>query len=83
MRLAVDMLEDEIRLARRRDTGIEQVRDVRVGQPGEKIAFAPESLFAGATNQCDVEQFDRCASLEASVAAFGQPHAAHPALPDE
>ena len=49
------MLEDEIRLARRRHTRIDEVRDVRVGQAGENCALAPESLFTGTTNQCDVQ----------------------------
>ena len=83
MRLAVDVLEDEIRLARWRHTGIDEVRDVRMGQPGEECAFAPESLFAGAADQRDVQQLDRRASFEAAVAALGQPDAAHPALADE
>ena len=80
--LAVDMLEDEIRLARGRHTRIDEVRDVRVGQAGENCALAPESLFAGAAHQRDVQQLDRRAPFETAVAAFGQPHAAHPALAD-
>ena len=49
---------------------------------GEKVAFAPEPLLAGAPHQRDVQQLDRRASLEAAVAALRQPDAAHPALAD-
>ena len=80
--LAVDVLEHEIRLAGRRDAGVDEVRDVRVGEPGEDGAFAPESLFAGAADQRDVQQLDRRAAFEAAVAALGEPDAAHPALAD-
>ena len=82
MRLAVDVLEHEIRLAGRRDAGVDEVRDARVAQPGEDGAFAREPLFAGAADQRDVQQLDRGASLEAAVAALGEPHAAQPALSD-
>ena len=80
--LTVHVLEDEIRLARSRHARIDEVRDVRVGEPGENVAFAPESLFAGAAHQRDVQQLDRRASFEAAVASLRQPHAAHPALTD-
>ena len=81
--LTVDVLEDEIRLARRRHARIDEARDVRVRDPGEDVAFAPEPLLAGAAHQRDVQQLDRRAPLEAAVAALGQPDAAHPALADE
>jgi hypothetical protein len=80
--LAVDVLEDEIGLAGWRHAGVDQVRDVRMGEPGEDVPFAPESLFAGAADQRDVEQLDRGPAFEAAVAALREPHAAHPALPD-
>ena len=51
-------------------------------EPGEDGAFAPEPLFAAAADQRDVQQLDRGAALEAAVAAFGEPDAAHPALAD-
>ena len=66
-----------------RDAGVDQVRDVRMRQPGEDGAFAPEPLFAGAADQRDVEQLDGRAALEAAVAALGQPDAAHAALADQ
>ena len=80
--LTVDVFEDEIGLACWRHAGIDEVRDVRVGEPGEDVAFAPEPLFAGAADQRDVQQLDRGPPLEAPVAALGEPDAAHPTLPD-
>ena len=80
--LAVDVLEHEIGLAGRRDAGIDEVRDVRVGQAGEDGAFATEALLARAADERDVQQLDRRAPLETAVAAFGEPDAAHPAPPD-
>ncbi len=44
--LAVDVLEHQVRLAVRRDAGVDQLRDVRVAQPGEDAALAPEALLA-------------------------------------
>ena len=79
---AVHVLEHEVRLARRRHSRIDEVRDVRVGEPGENVALAPEPLFAGAPQQREVQQLDRRAPFEAAVAALGQPHAAHAALTD-
>ena len=65
-----------------RHARIDEVRDVRVRQLGEDVAFAPESLLAGAAHQRNVQQLDRRTSFEAAVAALGQPDAAHPALTD-
>ena len=48
--LTVHVLEDEVRLARCRYTRIDEASDVRVRHLGEKIAFAPESLLAGAAH---------------------------------
>ncbi len=38
-RLALDVLEDEVRLARAGDAGVEQAGDVRVGEPREDVAL--------------------------------------------
>ena len=84
-RLAVDVLEDEVGLAARRDAGVDQPRDVRVGQPREQAALALESLLAARrarAHQRQVEQLDRGAALEAPVRALGQPDGPHAALPD-
>ena len=80
--MTVDVLEHEIRLAGGRHTGIDEMRDSRMGQPREDIAFALESFFAGTTDQRDVEQLDRGAPFEPAVASFGEPDAAGSALAD-
>ena len=41
----LDELQDQVRLAGRRDAGVDQPRDVRVREPREDIAFAPEALL--------------------------------------
>ena len=69
--LAVDVLEHEVGLAERRDAGIEEVRDVRMAQPRQDAAFAPEALLAVAADQAGVQQLDRGHALEAAVAALG------------
>src|SRR5262245_64176755 len=54
---------------RRRDAGVEEPRDVRVRQPGEDLALAPEPFGAGAPDEARVEQLDGGVALEAPVAA--------------
>ena len=77
--LAFDVLEDQVGLAHRGHAGIDQVRDVRVGQLRQDAALAREPLFAGAADERDVQQLHRSAALVAAVAALGQPHRAHAA----
>src|SRR6202158_1537905 len=48
--LSLDVFENQIRLAVGKYAGVDQVRDVRVRQPGEEAAFSLESLLAGATD---------------------------------
>ena len=81
--LAVHVLENEIWLPARRDTGVDQVRDARMPQSGEKSAFTAETLFSCAADERDVQQFHGGASLEAAVAALRQPDATGSPLPDQ
>src|SRR5262245_52962798 len=71
--LTVHMLENEVRLARCRDPRIDEASDVGMSELREKRAFAPEPLFAVASHQGDVQQLDRGAPLEASLAPFCEP----------
>src|SRR5262249_3443524 len=80
---ACDVFEDEIRLAGRRDAGVDQTRDMRMRQTGEYRAFPAKTLLAGTPDERDVEELDRHASLETTIAALGQPDAAHSSLTDE
>ncbi len=81
-RLPVDVLEDDVRLARGRHAGVDQARDVRVGEPREDRALAAEALLAGAADEARVQELDGDAPLEAPVAAARQPDRAHSALAD-
>ncbi len=78
---ALDVLEHEVRLAGRRDAGVEQARDVRVRQSGEQRPLAPEALVAAFPEQRQVQQLHGDGAFEPSVAPPGAPdraHAAHP-----
>ena len=79
---ALDVLEHEVRLAGGRDAGVDEARDVRMGEPREDRAFALEALFAGAADQRGVQQLERRLALEAAVAAGGEPDRAHAAVAD-
>ena len=78
--LAGHMLEHEVGLALLGDPGIDEARDVRVRQPRQDRALAPEARGQRALKQAGVQQLDRRAGLEAPVAAFSQPDRAHAAL---
>ena len=82
-RIAFDVLQDQVRLARGRDAGVEESCDVRVGQTGQEVALAAEALLAGLTEQARVQELDRGFALEATVAALCEPDVAHAALTDE
>jgi hypothetical protein len=78
-RHAVDMLEDEIRLAAFGDAGVEEARDVRMRESRERLALAREPRRAAAAEQREVEQLERDARVVAAVAAASEPDAAHAA----
>src|SRR5262249_47204565 len=65
--LSIDVFEDQVRRSRRRDAGIDQLRDVWMNEAAEDGTFASEALF-GASSQRDVQEFDRCTPIEAAVA---------------
>ena len=81
--LPVDVLEDEVGLAERRDSSVDEVGDVRVSEAGQEGALPHEALPARPPDEVGVEELDRGRPLEAAVAAAGEPHAAHAASPDE
>jgi hypothetical protein len=80
-RPAFHVLEHQIRLAAAQ-TRIDEACDVGVVQQRKEAPLAPEPLLTAAPHERDVQELDRRTSCEAAVAAFAQPHAAHPALPD-
>ena len=81
--LAFDVFQDQIRLAGRRHPGVDEMRDVRMSEAGQDAALAPEAPFAGVPDEAGVEKLHGGPSLEAAIAPPGEPHAAHPSLPDD
>src|ERR1700691_1325824 len=79
---AVHILEDQIRLAASRHSGIKQLGDVRVGKPAYDAALAFESFLRRRAGESDAHELDGGAALESAVAAFGQPYDTHPSLPN-
>jgi hypothetical protein len=80
--LAVDQLEHEVGLAVGRDAGIEHAGDVRVGQPRENRALAPEALCRRVAEPRQVQQLDRHAAFVLAVGAACPPDGAAAALAD-
>ena len=66
----------------RREAGIEQMRDLRMGEPREDTGLAGEALGCVASEQRRVQQLDGGALRELAVAALSQPYRAHAALAD-
>ena len=80
--VALNVLEDEVRLSCARYPGLDQFGDIRMGQAPENVAFALESLLFCPADQGDFEKFHRYFSLKSRVVSFRQPDAAHAPLPD-
>ena len=74
---ALDVLQNQERLAGIGDTGVDEAGDVRMAQPREGRALAVKPLAARRIQESEVEQLDRGASLEATVASVRQPNRAH------
>ncbi len=81
-RCAQNVLEHEIRLPDRRHARIDEMRDVRVREACQKASLPLETRFAGAPDEAHVQELHCGLTLEAAVAAPGQPDAAHAALAD-
>jgi hypothetical protein len=79
-RPSLDVFQDEVGNARRRQAAVDQARDVRVLQMREDLPFLAEALqqAEGGVGQ----QFDRDALFEMAVGALGQQHDAHAAAPE-
>ena len=83
-RLALDVLEHEVRLAAGVHAGVDQPRDVRMrrGAPSALPSRRKRSM-PPRPEQRQVEQLDRDARLVAPVAAVREPHRAHAALAEQ
>jgi hypothetical protein len=78
-RRALDVLEHQIRLLPLGHAGVDQPSDVRMVEPREQLAFAPETRSPAARQQCQARKLDRDAPFVAPVAAPRQPHRTHAA----
>src|ERR1700685_1100957 len=79
-RCAINVFEDEIRLAIGGNAGIEEVGNVRMRKAAKDAAFAFESYFSGAAGEPTVHELHRSLPLEPAVTATGEPDAAHSAM---
>ncbi len=80
--LPLDVFEHQVGLAVDRDSGVDEVGDVGMGEPGEKAAFALESLLGRASEKRHVEELYRRAPLEAAITPPRHPDRAHAAPAD-
>src|SRR5690606_39938865 len=74
-----DVLEHEVRHAERRRSRIQQACDVRVRHMTEDLSFAEEAFARGRLRDVRMQDLDRDETVEASVAAAGEPYLAHAA----
>ena len=79
-RRAVNVFEDEIRLAIGGNAGIEEVGNVRMSESAKDATFAFESFFSRAPGERDAHELHRSLPLEPAVTATGEPDASHSAL---
>src|SRR5688572_10062018 len=77
--LTFHMFEHQITLTRSGDARIDQLRNVRMGEPSEDAALALEALLPRAI-EADAEKLDSHTAFEPSVVAFRQPHGTHSSL---
>src|ERR1700730_975847 len=78
----VDIFENEIGLARRRNSGIDKLRNVRMRKPAQNTPLTFESCLTASAHQCYVQELNCYLAFETSIAALREPHASHTALPD-
>ena len=79
-RFTVHVFQHEIRLAERRDTGINQPGDVGMSETGQDAAFPPEPFSARPADQGGIQKFDGGPAFESAVTSARQPHGAHSAV---
>src|ERR1700733_13698713 len=69
-RRAINVFEDEIRLAIGGNAGIEEFGNVRMSEPAKDAAFAFESFFSRAPGERYTHELHRRLPVESAVAAF-------------
>ena len=77
--VAVNVLQDQKPPVVRSRAGIEQPRDVRMGEPREHLSLAAEALRQLLLRNARVEELDGALGFEAPIAAACEPDLAHSA----
>ncbi len=75
--LALHILDDQVGLAIRHRTRIDEARDVGVRQPRQHASLTTKSIESVRRVRGQVEELDRERAFEVAVAALRQPHFAH------
>ena len=81
-RLALDVLEHEVRRAVRRGPAVEQAGDVGMLERGRDLPLAPEALQRELARHAGPDELDGDLLLELVVGAAGEVDHAHAALPE-
>jgi len=80
--MALNVLENKIRLLSRRHSRVDQFRDVCMPHAAQNVALASESLLACISHTCDIEKLHCYAPLKPSIISFCQPDTAHTTVAD-
>src|SRR5262249_4308596 len=81
-RLALNVLQNEIGLARSRYSSVQKIRNVGMREPPEYGAFPLKAFLASVANQSDIQELDSRTPREPSIGPLGQPDTSHSPLPD-
>lgn len=81
--LALDEFEDQVALAGRQQTGIEQLGDVRMVEPAEHPTLAREALVGDGVRTGQAHELDRRATVVQAIGSACQPDVAHAAAADQ
>ena len=79
--LAFDVLQHDVRLARRGHARVQEPGDVGMREPRQDAALAAEAFLAGAPHETRVEELDGRLALEAAIAAAREPDGPMPPWP--
>ena len=79
-RQPIHVVHDEVGHAGVGDAAVDQARDRRVRERGQRLPFAPEQLLLQFRIRAAPQQFHRHALMEVDVFAFAEEHARHAAL---
>src|SRR5690242_16381686 len=78
--LTLDVFENEVRLTRAGDAGVEQLRDMWMSEASEDTSLALETFLSALPHQRNVEKLHCDFALKAAIVPLGKPDAPHSAL---